>query len=102
MVENIKLSSRAKQVLKYLQSVDGQDVTGEDIANALNINTRQVNGVLTAGLCRYKGKGNILWALIERVPAEIELPDGTHKAIKLVRLTEDGRNFKIADDEEVA
>ena len=30
---------------------------------------------------------------MERIPAEVELEDGTHKAIKLVSLTDAGRNF---------
>ena len=30
---------------------------------------------------------------MERVPAEIELEDGSHKAIKLVKLTAEGKDF---------
>ena len=30
---------------------------------------------------------------MERVPAEIELEDGTHKPVKLIRLTDEGRAF---------
>ena len=30
---------------------------------------------------------------MERVPAEIELEDGTHKAVKFIRLTDAGRAF---------
>ena len=28
-----------------------------------------------------------------RVPAEIELEDGSHKAVKFIVLTDEGRNF---------
>ena len=32
---------------------------------------------------------------MERVPAEIELADGTHKAVKFIRLTEAGKAFDV-------
>ena len=37
---------------------------------------------------------------MERIPAEIELEDGTHKAIKVIKLTEAGKAFDPdAEDE---
>jgi hypothetical protein len=30
---------------------------------------------------------------MERIPAEMENPDGTHKAIKLIKLTEAGKQL---------
>jgi hypothetical protein len=30
---------------------------------------------------------------MERIPAEIELDDGSHKAVKFIRLTEAGKSF---------
>ena len=30
---------------------------------------------------------------MQRTPAEIQLEDGTHKAVKFISLTEDGKNF---------
>jgi hypothetical protein len=30
---------------------------------------------------------------MERIPAEVELEDGSHKAVKFIRLTDAGREF---------
>lgn len=79
------MSEKCKMVLEYLKSVNGANVTSADIANALKMPKQSVEGVITAGLGRKK--------LAERVPAEIELPDGTHKGVKFIRLTDEGMNF---------
>ena len=39
---------------------------------------------------------------MERAPAEIENEDGTHKAIKLVKLTAEGREFDPNAEDEKA
>ena len=44
-----------------------------------------VNGIVTSAFQKK--------SLMERVPAEIELEDGTHKAVKFIRLTDAGRAF---------
>lgn len=69
-------------VVNYLKSVNGQDVTAADVADALGLDKRQVDGIFTSALQR-KGFG-------ERIPAEIELEDGSHKAVKFLRLTAEG------------
>ena len=33
--------------------------------------------------------------LMERIPAEVEEADGTHSKIKLIKLTEAGRNISV-------
>lgn len=87
------LKENQRKIYDYVKSMNGQDITAEDIANAVGATTRQVNGSLTAFFCK---KG-----LMKRTPAEMELPDGTHKAIKLVSLTEEGLAFDPdASDEE--
>jgi hypothetical protein len=37
---------------------------------------------------------------MERIPAEIELEDGTHRAVKFIKLTEAGLNFNPEENEE--
>ena len=64
---------------------DGVDLTAADVASALGIEKRSVDGAFTSALQR-KGYG-------ERIPAEIELEDGTHKAVKILKLTEAGKAF---------
>ena len=79
------LKENSRKVFDYVKSVDGQNVTAADIAEATGLEVRSVNGIVTSAFQR---KG-----LMERVPSEIELEDGTHKAVKFIRLTDEGRAF---------
>ena len=79
------MKENSKNVLNYLKSINGSDVTAADVADALGLEKRQVDGIFTSAIQR-KGLG-------VRVPAEIELDDGTHKAIKFLRLTDAGMAF---------
>lgn len=71
-----------KAVFEYLKTVNGSDVTSADVADALGLEKRQVDGVFTSAIQR-KGYG-------ERVPAEIELEDGSHRTVKFLHLTPAG------------
>ena len=86
------MSENSAQVLNYLKSVHGQNVTAADVAEALGLEKRQVDGIFTSAIQR-KGLG-------VRVPAEIELEDGTHKAVKFLTLTTEGLNFDPTADAE--
>jgi len=88
---NVAVSDKSKVVLDYLKSIDGQNQTAEDIANALGMEKKSVDGIVTSGLIRNKG-------LAERIPAEIELEDGSHKTVKFIRATAAG----LAYDHEAA
>ena len=88
------MSENTIRVLNYLKEINGQDVTSEDVAKALGLEKRSVDGSFTAGLQR-KGLG-------VREIAEIELEDGTHKQIKLLKLTDAGMAFDPAAAEEAA
>ena len=79
------MKENSKKVLNYLKSIHGEDVTAADVAAACGLEKRQVDGIFTSALQR-KGYG-------VRVPAEIELDDGTHKAVKFLRLTDAGMAF---------
>jgi len=85
------MKENSKNILNYLKQHNGEDITAQDVADALNIGKRSVDGSFTA-LCK-KGLG-------VRTPAEVELEDGTHKAIKLLSLTAEGMAFD--PDAEVA
>ena len=76
------MKENTKRVVRYLQKNNGEDLTAADVAEALGLEKRQVDGIFTSALQR-KGLG-------ERIPAERENADGTHDRIKLLRLTEDG------------
>ena len=87
------MSDKTRQVLDYLKGLDKSDnVTSADIAEALDIPKKSVDGIVTAGLQR---KG-----LAERIPAEIENSDGSHKPVKFIKLTDEGYAFD--PDAEVA
>lgn len=86
------MKENSKKVLEYLKEINGDDVTAADVAEALSLEKRQVDGIFTSAIQR-KGLG-------VRVPAEIELEDGTHKAIKLLRLTDAGMAFDPDADAE--
>lgn len=79
------MKENSKKVLNYLKEIAGADVTAADVAETLGLEKRQVDGIFTSALAR-KGLG-------VRVPAEIELDDGTHKAVKFLKLTDAGIAF---------
>ena len=79
------LKPNSKLVYDYVKENGGSNITAADIAEGTGLEVRQVNGIVTSAFQR---KG-----LMERVPAEVELKDGSHKAVKFIRLTEAGKEF---------
>lgn len=86
------MKENSAAVLNYLKKVNGQDVTAADVAEALHLEKRSVDGIFTSAIQR-KGLGI-------RTPAEVELPDGTHRAVKFLSLTEAGMAFDPTADAE--
>lgn len=85
------MSSNSVKVLEYLKQVNGTQVTAADVADALGLTSKQVNGIFTSAIQR-KGLG-------VRTPAEIELEDGSHKEVKFLSLTAEGLSFSPEDAE---
>lgn len=79
------MKDNSKKVFNYLKEIDGANVTAADVAEALDIPKKSVDGIFTAAIQR-KGYG-------VRVPAEVELEDGTHKPVKFLKLTPAGMAF---------
>ena len=79
------LKPNSLTVYNYVLEHDGENFTASDIAEATGLEVKQVNGIVTSA---FQKKG-----LMERVPAEIKLEDGTHKGVKFIRLTEAGKNL---------
>ena len=79
------MKENSKKVLNYLKSINGADVTAADVAEALGLEKRSVDGIFTSAIQR-KGLG-------VRTPAEIQLEDGTHKQVKFLSLTPAGMAF---------
>lgn len=80
-------SENSKKVYAFVRDNEGKDITAADIAEGTGLELKQVNGIVTSAFQR---KG-----LMKRTPAEIELEDGSHKAVKLVSLTEEGKAVDI-------
>ena len=88
------MKENSKKVLNYLKEINGENVTAADVATALGLEKRQVDGIFTSAIQR-KGLG-------VRTPAEVELDDGTHKAVKFLSLTPAGMAFDPDATEEAA
>lgn len=86
------MKENSKNVLNYLKGLNGANVTSGDVADALGLEKRQVDGIFTSAIQR-KGLGI-------RVPAEIELEDGTHKSVKFLQLNDAGMAYDPDAEEE--
>ena len=86
------MKQNTKMVFNYLKEHNGEDLTAKDVAEALGLTTRSVDGIFTSAIQRKK--------LGVRTPAEIELEDGTHKAVKFLQLTPAGMEFDPDADAE--
>ena len=88
------MKENSKKVLNYLKEINGENVTAADVAATLGLEKRSVDGIFTSAIQR-KGLG-------VRIPAEIELEDGTHKQVKFLTLTPAGMAFDPDATEEAA
>lgn len=86
------MKENSKKVLEYLKSVNGANVTAADVAEALGISKKSVDGIFTSAIQRKQ--------LGVRIPAEIEVEDGTHKQVKFLSLTPAGMAFDPDADAE--
>ncbi len=86
------MKENSKKVLNYLKEVNGEHVTAADVALATGLEKRQVDGIFTSAIQR-KNLGF-------RTPAEIELEDGSHKAVKFLALNDAGMAFDPDADAE--
>jgi hypothetical protein len=80
------MKENSRKVFDYLKDIHGGDpVTAKDVADALGLDKKQVDGIFTSAIQR-KNLG-------VRVPAEVELEDGTHKTVKFLQLTDAGMAY---------
>ena len=84
----VAVSENSLTVLNYLKENAGADLTAKDIAEALGMEVKSVNGIVTSGLQR-KGYA-------ERIPANVQKEDGTYETIKLIKATDAGLNYDHA------
>lgn len=79
------MKENTRKVFEFLKAHNDEDLTAADVAEALGLEKRQVDGIFTSALQRKQ--------LGERIPAEREEEDGSHTKIKLLKLTEAGLAF---------
>lgn len=79
------MSVNTLNVIDYLKAHNGENLTAQDVADALGVDVKVVNGAFTSGIQK-KGLG-------QRIEAEIELDDGSHRKVKFLTLTADGLAF---------
>lgn len=94
----MKLKENSLMVFNYVKEHQDENIIADDIANATGLSSRQVNGIITMAFQRHKEEidgEKIEVPLMERIPAEIELEDGTHKQVKLIRLTDEGMQLDV-------
>lgn len=82
-------------VFNYLKEHDGEKMTSQDIADALHLDRRVVDGCVTRGLA-IESKG----LAVRSEPVEVTLADGTKKKVKFISLTDKGRSFDPDASEE--
>ena len=79
------MSENTIKVLTYLQENKGANLTAADVAEKLGLEKKSVDGSFTSGIQR-KGLGI-------REEVEVELEDGSHAKVKVLRLTDAGVAF---------
>lgn len=90
------LKENSLKVLEFVKANDGKNMTAADIAEGTGLEVRSVNGIVTSA---FQKKG-----LMVRTPAEIEVKDEegkvSHKTVKFISLTDEGRAFDPNTEEE--
>lgn len=79
------LKENSLAIFNFVKENDGTDFTAADIAEALGLSVKQVNGSITSAFQKKE--------LMYREEGEIEMADNSHKKVKFIRLTDAGREF---------
>ena len=79
------LKENSRKIFDYVKAHDGEKMTAADIAEGTGLEVKQANGSVTSAFQKKN--------LMVRTNAEIQLPDGTHKPVKFISLTDAGRAF---------
>ena len=75
------MKENTKKVFDYLKGIDGANVTAADVAEALGLEKKSVDGICTSAIQR-KGFG-------VRQEVKVETEDGV-KTVKFLKLTPEG------------
>jgi hypothetical protein len=80
------MSENSKKVFSFLQANDGKDLTAADVAKALGLEKKSVDGAFTSAIQK-KEYGY-------REEAQVEV-DGKYVDVKFLKLTDAGRAFDV-------
>ena len=87
------MKPNTKAVIEFLKTIGDDNFTAQDVADKLGLEKKSVDGIFTSAIQK-KGYG-------VRVPAEVELADGSHKQVKFLKLTDEGMALDLnAEDAE--
>lgn len=96
-----KMKENSYNVFNFVKEHEDDNVTAKDIAAALGLDPKQVNGIITAAFQRHReeiGDEKVIVPLMERVEGELEVEteDGKikHENVKFIKLTDAGRAFE--------
>ena len=97
----VKMKENSYNVFTYVKAHEDENVTAKDIAAALGLESKQVNGIITAAFQRHREEidgEKVIVPLMERVEGELEIEgeDGKvkHETVKFIKLTAEGRAFE--------
>lgn len=95
-----KMTTNSYNIYNFVKEHEDENITAKDIAAALSLDPKQVNGSVTAAFVRHREEINgekVIVPLMVRVEGEIETQteDGKvkHETVKFIKLTDEGRNF---------
>ena len=95
------MKENSYNVFNFVKEHENENITAKDIAEALDLDPRQVNGIVTAAFQRHREEKNgekFIVPLMERVEGELEIEkeDGKikHESVKFIKLTEEGRKIQ--------
>ena len=80
------MSENSKKIFTFLQENDGKDFTAADVATALGLEKKSVDGAFTSAIQK-KEYGY-------RQEAQVEV-DGKYVDVKFLKLTDAGRAFDV-------
>lgn len=82
-------------VFNYVKEHADQNITANDIADALGLSPRSVNAIITSSFQRHKDEDKNIIPLMQRVEDEIfDDVAGRHKVVKFIKLTDEGYEFE--------
>lgn len=92
------VNENGKMVYDYVRDHESENITALDIAEALDLGSKQVNGIITMTFCRHKEEidgEKVEVPLMERVLGEAINDNGKAKIPKYIHLTDAGKEIEL-------